>query len=133
MLLFFYKFRHVKHNNTILCKHFSIKSICAFDTCWWYNKMAYNVKSLYFTLYWWAICFSNHHFILVHLVNGNLALLVSILQQICTISRSNVIIWNVCGRAQSRGKIRLSVDTKTYRRDHVAFRIKHHALWYKAI
>ena len=26
----------------ILCKHFSIKSLCAFDICWWYNKMAYN-------------------------------------------------------------------------------------------
>jgi len=48
MLLIWYKFRHIKHSNTILYKHFSIKSLCAFDTCWWYNKMAYNVKSLYF-------------------------------------------------------------------------------------
>ena len=68
MLLIWYKFRHIKHNNTILCKHFSIKSLCAFNTCWWYNKMAYNVKSLYFTLHWCAICFSNRHFILVHLI-----------------------------------------------------------------
>ena len=68
MLLIWYKFRHIKHSNTILCKHFSIKSLCAFDTCWWYNKMAYNVKSLYFTLHWCAICFSNRHFILVHLI-----------------------------------------------------------------
>ena len=54
MFLIWYKFRHIKHSNTILCKHFSIKSFCAFDTCWWYNKMAYNVKSLYFTLHWCA-------------------------------------------------------------------------------
>jgi len=67
MLLIWYKFRHIKHSNTILCKHFSIKSLCTFDTCWWYNKMAY--KSLYFTLHWWIICFSNRHFILVHLVH----------------------------------------------------------------
>jgi len=58
MLLIWYKFRHIKHSNTILCKHFSIKSLCAFDTCWWYNKMAYNVKSLYFTL---------HHLLVRHL------------------------------------------------------------------
>jgi len=66
MLLIWYKFHHIKH--TVLCKHFSIKSLCAFDTYWWYNKMAYNVKSLYFTLHWCAICFSNRHFILIHLV-----------------------------------------------------------------
>jgi len=70
MLLIWYKFRHIKHSNTIPCKHFSIKSLCAFDTCWWYNKMAYNGKSLYFTLHWCVICFSsNRHFILVHLVH----------------------------------------------------------------
>ena len=44
------------------------KSLCAFDTCWWYNKMVYNVKYFVFTLHWYAICFSNRHFILVHLV-----------------------------------------------------------------
>ena len=29
MLFIWYKFRHIKHSNTILCKHFSMKSLCA--------------------------------------------------------------------------------------------------------